>query len=89
VKFEYKARSEYCSMEKFIINGINADELDFGRKLCDSENVEEYACEDMQFIRIDAKPEVLVKYKINEKEYSKVCDVLESKLSFGSCGLCV
>jgi len=76
-------------MERFVINGIHADESDFGEKYDrDSENAVDYGCGDMQFTRVDAKPEVLAKYGIDEKEYSEVCDVLESDLSFGCCGWC-
>ncbi len=90
MKFEHEVYSAFCSMSKFIINGIHAEESDFGEKYDrDSENAKNYACGDMQFTRVDAKPEVLAKYGINEKEYSEVCDVLESDLSFGSCRGCV
>jgi hypothetical protein len=90
MKLEHEVYSALCSMRKLVINGIHAVESDFGEKYDrDSENAEDYACGDMQFTRVDAKPEVLAKYGINEKEYSEVCDVLESDLSFGSCGRCV
>ena len=89
MKFEHSVYSSLCSMERFVINGIHADESDFGEKYDrDSENAVDYGCGDMQFTRVDAKPEVLAKYGIDEKEYSEVCDVLESDLSFGFCGWC-
>ena len=90
MKFEHQRCDALCSMKTLVINGILADETEFGEKYDrDSENAEDYGCEDMQFTRVDAKPEVLAKYGINEQEYSEVCDVLETDLSFGSCGWCV
>jgi hypothetical protein len=78
-----------CSASIFIINGIDAEEEDFGEKYDrDKENAPDYGCGDMEFTRIDSTPEILEKYKISEEDYQKVCDRLESELSFGNCGWC-
>lgn len=72
------------------INGVEIDKEDFGEQYDrDTENAEDYACGDMKFTRIDATPEVLSKYGINEAEYLLVAGQLEAGLSFGNCGLCV
>lgn len=76
-----------CFPSIFTINGKNADYNDFGEKYDrDPENAEE--CGNMQFNRIEATKEVLEKYSITKDEYSKICDELEVKLSFGCCGEC-
>lgn len=88
--FELSIYSALCATSRFVVNGINAYTNDFGEQYDrDAENAEDYACGDMQFTRLPAKNEVLEKYMITEEEYSKICDALESGLSFGCCGWCV
>lgn len=79
-----------CSCETFTINGIDADKDDFGSTVdMDSENAEEYACGDRQFVPQMPTDEVLEKYSINLKEYAEICDKLQCALAVGSCGWCI
>ena len=79
-----------CAMSLFRINGIDADEDDFGGKWDhDPENAEDYGCGNMQFERKESTPAVMDKYKITQGEYEIICEKLEDSLSFGSCGWCV
>jgi len=79
-----------CYTTTFIINGVSADEDDFGEKYDrNPEGAEDYACGDMQFTRNPSTLDVLDKYSINEGEYADVCEKLEEGLSFGCCGWCV
>lgn len=79
-----------CHTLIFKINGIEADESDFGEQFDrDSENNMTYGCGDMKFTRIPSTPEILSKYDISEEDYKIVCDKLEDGLSFGSCGRCM
>ena len=79
-----------CSCEIFTINGMGADVDDFGSTVdMDSENAEQYACGDRQFIPKMPTDEVLKKYFINLKEYAEVCDKLQNMLAVGVCGLCI
>jgi hypothetical protein len=88
--FELSFYGSLCATCKFVINGINADEEDFGEKYDrDTENAENYACGDMQFTRIAPTKKVLKKYAITKDEYSQICGKLEDGLSFGCCGWCV
>jgi hypothetical protein len=90
MELELKIYGSLCSTETFKINGVIADEDDFGEKHDhDSENAEDYGCGDMQFTRMAPKRDVLEKYCITEAEYAQVADQLESGLSFGRCGWCV
>lgn len=79
-----------CRTEVFIINGMNAEQDDFGDTYDhDAENAEEYECADMHFDRKPPTKEVLDKYNITEKEYDTICNELECKLCVGGCGWCV
>ena len=89
MNFELKFCGALCVTSEFIINGVCAKYSDFGEKYDrDPENADDYCCGDMQFTRIAATKKVLDKYAITEEEYSKICDKLESRLSFGACGWC-
>ena len=79
-----------CRLEVFTINGIGADQDDFG-EVCDHdmESAEPYACADMQFDQKPPTKEVLDKYNITEEEYYNICNELEGELYAGSCGWCV
>lgn len=89
MKMECSVYNALCEMEIFVINGKNANSDDFGEKFDHNEaKAEDYCCGDMRFDRKKSNKAVLKKYKITEKEYSKVCDMLEDKLSFGCCGWC-
>ncbi len=82
-----------CYMAKFTINGIEADEDDFGRGFDASpDTAEDYGCGDRVWRRWGKdlrQVDVCTKYGITEAEADEVCDRLEESLSFGSCGWCV
>ena len=79
-----------CKPSVFEINGRQADYEDFGVQR-DIEPVPENlcGCGNMTFTRY-AVPILGVKekYNITDEEYNEVCNVLEEKLSWGSCGWC-
>jgi len=78
-----------CSLSEFVINGIKADQDDFGEQGDASpETADEYCCGDMQFTDKASSPAVLEKYRITEEEYRQVCEKLTGLLSFGRCGWC-
>lgn len=90
MKLELTFGTALCYAPIFIINGINADENDFGEKYDrDTENAEDYGCGNMQFTRIQATAEILAKYGITDFEYELIAGQLEDGLSFGPCGWCV
>lgn len=90
MKLELEFGKSLCYTPTFTINGIRADSNDFGEQYDRAEeDAEDYACGDMQFTRVAAKPEVLAKYDITVPEYELIAGQLEAGLSFGSCGLCV
>ena len=79
-----------CYTPTFVINGIEADERDFGQKYDhDPENAEDYGCGDMKFDRQEPTQDVLDKYGITVPEYNLIAGQLEVGLSFGTCGWCV
>lgn len=85
-----EAAHAFCYLPTFTINGIEADEGDFGDHYDhDSDAAEPYGCGDMRFEASDSTPEVLAKYGISEAQYEQVCDALSEALSWGSCGWCV
>lgn len=78
-----------CSLSIFVVNGVEARSEDFGTQGDASpETAPEYSCGDMRFTRKDPTPAILGKYKITTEEYHEIAEILEAKLSFGSCGLC-
>ena len=86
---EIEVYSALCSLSVFEINGITADYDDFGVKEDISpETAADYSCGDMHFTPKLATSEILKKYNINVDEYNEICEELEDKLSFGSCGWC-
>ena len=90
MKLELEFGHSLCYTLTFTINGIDADQNDFGEKYDRApEDAEDYPCGDMQFTRVPAKPEVLAKYGITGPEYELIAGQLEVGLSFGSCGWCV
>ena len=86
----------YCHPKKFFINGIEADEEDFGRQWdhnpawASQYGADDmpYCCGDMRFEPKPASPEVLYYYGITEEDYTEVCRRLEEALSFGCCNWC-
>ena len=76
-----------CYCEIFVINGIKADEDDFGNGADDGYG-ENYCCEDRVFAPRLATQEILNKYNINLNEYNTIANELVGKLSFGACCMC-
>lgn len=80
----------YCALEKFVINGIEADYNDFGTKIDTQKHLaEEYGCGNMEFIPDEPTQEVLDKYSINVTDYEEICNRLIKELSYHKCSLCV
>lgn len=89
MKLELEFGKAFCFTPTFRINNIEADSRDFGEQYDRSpEDAEDFACGDMQFTRVPARPEVLEKYGITVPEYELIAGQLEDGLSFGSCGMC-
>lgn len=89
MKLELKVFDCLCELRVFKINGICAHYSDFGDKEdMNTENAEDYACGDMQFIPKECSDKVLEKYSITKEEYDTVCNKLDI-LSFGCCQWCV
>ena len=79
-----------CATKMFVINGIIADELDFGYgEDVEWENASPYVCKNRQFI-IDRSlmPGTCDRYGISENEFEQIAAELKEKLSFGECGWC-
>lgn len=90
MKLELEFGNALCYTPTFIVNGIDADEDDFGEKYDrDTEKAEDYGCGDMQFTGIEVTPETLNKYNITKEDYSEIVNKLEEGLSFGCCGGCI
>lgn len=89
MKLKLTFMNALCETDEFNINGIDAEHCDFGDKYDrDSDNADQYCCNDMQFTRKPSTKEVLDRYKITEEEYQEICAKLEDGLSFGGCGWC-
>lgn len=87
---ELKIYDCLCATKQFTINGVAADEDDFGTQGDDApDEAEPYGCGDMHFTPKPATDAILKKYKISTDEYTAIASELEAKLSFGSCGWCV
>lgn len=87
-----------CHLEIFKINGINADEDDFGdnndhyQSYEDDDNGNENACQ-CHYFEANREPEnikkCIEKYNLNsEKDYLEICNLLEDTLYVGHCALC-
>lgn len=77
-----------CQTSIFFVNGITADEYDFGNMNFDYSDVD-LGCTGVQFIPKKSTPEVLEKYKITKADYKDICEILMKKLDVGDCGWCV
>lgn len=87
--YEISACVSLCELETFRINGVSAEYTDFGAKYDDEPDyAEEHCCGDMRFFGKPSTPEVLAKYRIDDAEYTAICEKLEEELSFGCCALC-
>lgn len=90
-KMEYIAEvySCLCSLEKFTVNGIEAQEDEFIEKGDEGAGyAEDYCCGNMQARPTFPEQKVLDKYKITLDEFKAIAEDVAEKLSFGSCGWC-
>lgn len=79
-----------CALEMFFINGIRADQDDFGMGQDESPEIEdEYCCGYWRFTAKPATQAVLDKYHITIDEYEDIAKQLEAVLDVGACGWCV
>ena len=77
-----------CALSKFTINGIAADEDDFGDTETDPQD-EPYTCKNHRFVPKMPSQEVLNKYKIGLGDYAEICSALKETLYVGYCGMCI
>lgn len=90
MKLEIEVYDALCSLSKFKINSIDAEESDFVYKYDhDSENAEDYGCGDMSADIQPCSQEILKKYQITETEYNEVAEKVSELVSFGCCGWCI
>lgn len=89
MKLELDAYSAICETKIFVVNGIKASYKDFGVKYDASPDKNKpNCCGNMIFEPIAPTQQVLSKYDISQKEYSSICQLLKSCVSFGNCRLC-
>lgn len=78
-----------CAVRKFVIDGIEADEDDFGESFCESDGWG--GCINRHFVgNIDSPhiKEVCNKYNIAYEEYLEIVEHLENELYVGDCSWC-
>lgn len=78
-----------CALQKFTVNGIEADTDDFGEAV--SENNGFGGCINNHFVgNIDSShiKEVCNKYNITYEEYLEIVEHLEDRLDVGDCSWC-
>ena len=80
----------YCQYtEKFEINSVDAYIDEFGYSWDHNpEDAPEYGCGNMKFEPKRASSELLAKYKITIEEFYEICDLIDSKVSWGRCAMC-
>ena len=76
-----------CWANVFTINGVDADELDFGNSETYGEHLNWECCNDFTPYEVPQE-NVLEKYQINKDEYNEICEKLKDKLCVRSCGWC-
>ena len=77
-----------CQTETFTINGINADQDDFGEGYDTLPERSRWSCGNWQFFPKPHTQEILDKYKITKEEYDKICALLIEELYVGPCMYC-
>ena len=80
-----------CELEIFTINGIKANQRDFGNNEDRApEEGDIYGCGHRTFEADRHKAsKCMKKYNITIDEFNKICDELEDKLYVGACGWCI
>lgn len=89
MEYEIAVYSSICSLEKFMVNGVQAEQCDFVDNYDHEGNAEDYGCGNMCADIITPEDDVLEKYKITKKEYHEIAEKVKEAVSFGSCGWCV
>jgi hypothetical protein len=79
-----------CSLEVFTINGIKAEEEDFGKGYDEDYGAagHDWSCGNRVFKAKFPTDEILRKYNLTANEYRTVCNKLEEMLTIGCCGWC-
>ncbi len=89
MKVELDVYSSICETKNFVINGVKATYRDFGEKIDISpDQSKPNICGNMVFEPISPTQQVLDKYTITRNEYTNICALLRSSVSFGLCRLC-
>ena len=79
-----------CALKTFSINGIRADQDDFGIGQDEKREIAgDYGCGYWRFTAKPATQAVLDKYHITIDEYEDIAKQLEVVLDVGPCGWCV
>ena len=79
-----------CALKTFFINGIRADQDDFGMGQDEKREIaDDYGCGYWRFTAKPATQTVLDKYHITIDEYEDIAKQLEVVLDVGACGWCV
>ena len=79
-----------CALKTFFINGIRADQDDFGIGQDEKREIaDDYGCGYWRFTAKPATQAVLDKYHITIDEYEDIAKQLEAALDVGACGWCV
>lgn len=76
-----------CHLDMFVIDGIKANENDFGSMEFYENEYGGDGCY-MRFVRKAHTLEVLSKYAITETEYDVICDMLQDELFTCDCSMC-
>lgn len=75
-----------CAVDKFRINGIRANEEDFGE--VNLENVGRYTCRISGFTPGKVKQKILDKYGITIDEFYEICSKLDEVFEYRTCSYC-
>lgn len=78
-----------CAVRKFVIDGIEADEDDFGESVSEGDGCG--GCINRHFegnINPFHIKEMCNKYNLTHEEYLKIVERLEYELDIGDCGWC-
>ena len=80
-----------CELKVFTINGITANQYDFGTNKDRMPSIAEpYGCGCRTFEADRHRAAACMqRYNITIDEFNKICDELEDKLYVGSCGWCI
>ena len=89
MNLNFEVFSSMCGLKSMTINGIEADESDFGYTTdLDPSEAPKYGCGNRQFVEEPATEAVLAKYGISLDDYDAIVEELKEALAFGRCQLC-